>query len=97
LNTNQILIDRNIIKDGICSFCDCNVDFATVFDGEISLSKTIPLPGINLNTGEKIPPEREPFWEIRVITDGVEDFFEIFFCPFCGKKLPILGQEESYE
>ena len=53
---------------------------------EIEVVKMIPLPAIDLETGEMEDEADPPYWALRITGDG-EDFAEILFCPMCGRRL----------
>lgn len=72
-----------------CEYCTgyCKT-FPTHCDGEAYIAKLIPLPAIDLMTGEMEKTAAPPFFAIRIQSDDMgEDFVPIRFCPKCGREL----------
>ena len=72
-----------------CSFC--SEPFESMTGDVAELVQMIPLPPINLTTGEKGVAE-PPYYAIRVLwmADGddiEEEYIPIRYCPMCGRKL----------
>lgn len=82
-------------RDKGCEYCtgDCKT-FQTHCDGEAYITKLIPMPAIDLMTGETEDTADPPFFAIRIQSDEMsEDFVPIRFCPKCGREL----KEEDHE
>lgn len=76
-------------KNEGCEYCtgDCKT-FPTHCDGEAYIAKLIPLPAIDLMTGETEKTADPPFFAIGIQSDEMgEDFVPIRFCPKCGREL----------
>ena len=71
-----------------CKHCIDGKTIETDIDGEIEIVKIIPLPAIDLVTGEQERKAASPYWAMRLLLDGGEDFVRIHFCPLCGRRLP---------
>ena len=55
---------------------------------DIQIGEIIPMPAINLTTGEKEEKARPPFPALIIGSgDEGQDFLPIEFCPICGRKL----------
>lgn len=76
----------------LCDFCERH----KLIDDEygrykIGCVKLIPLPAINLTTGEKSDPKRNVEYSMFVYEsdddNGYVGSFPIKFCPYCGRKL----------
>lgn len=76
----------------LCDFCERH----KLIDDEyarykIGCMKLIPLPSINLTTGEKSDPKRNVEYSMFVYEsdddNGEVGSFPIKFCPYCGRKL----------
>lgn len=76
----------------LCDFCERH----KLIDDEyarykIGCMKLIPLPAINLTTGEKSDPKRNVEYSMFVYEsdddNGEVGSFPIKFCPYCGRKL----------
>lgn len=76
----------------LCDFCERH----KLIDDEygrykIGCVKLIPLPAINLTTGEKSDPKRNVEYSMFVYESdddtGEVGSFPIKFCPYCGRKL----------
>lgn len=76
----------------LCDFCERH----KLIDDEyarykIGCMKLIPLPAINLTTGEKSDPRRNVEYSMFVYEsdddNGEVGSFPIKFCPYCGRKL----------
>lgn len=83
----------DIELDG-CEYCIDGKTIETDFDGEIEIVKIVPLPAIELMTGEKESKVNPPYWAMRMLLDGGEDFVQIHCCPMCGRRLPQLPKGE---
>lgn len=72
-----------------CEYCTGDYKtFPTHCDGEAYITKLIPLPAIDLMTGEMEDTADPPFFTIRIQSDDMgEDFVPIRFCPKCGREL----------
>lgn len=72
-----------------CEYCTGEgKTFPTHCDGEAEITRLIPLPAINLLTGETAETADPPFFAIRIESDEMsEDFVPIRFCPKCGREL----------
>lgn len=88
-------IAGDLIADGVtlqelngCEYCNDGKTIETDIDGEIEIVKIIPLPAIDLVTGEQERKAASPYWAMRLLLDGGEDFVRIHFCPLCGRRLP---------
>lgn len=75
----------------LCDFCERR---RPIYDdyGRYSLEcvKLIPLPSINLTTGEKTEPKNKAEYAMFMYedeNDGEVGSFPIKFCPLCGRKL----------
>lgn len=70
-----------------CSFCREMKAIATHVDGKAEIVEMIPLPAIDLTTGET-HKAADPFFAIRIESyENGEDFVPIEFCPKCGRDL----------
>ena len=78
---------RKDLENG-CEHCANSKKIATDIDGDIEIVKMIPLPAIDLMTGETEEKTDPPYWAMRLMLDGGEDFAKIYFCPICGRELP---------
>lgn len=76
----------------LCDFCELH----KLIDDEYGrykngCMKLIPLPAINLTTGEKSDPKRNVEYSMFVYEsdddNGEVGSFPIKFCPYCGRKL----------
>lgn len=76
----------------LCDFCERH----KLIDDEyarykIGCMKLIPLPSINLTTGEKSDPKRNVEYSMFVYESDADNgevgSFPIKFCPYCGRKL----------
>lgn len=55
---------------------------------DIQISKIIPLPAINLTTGEADKSAPPPFHALTIGNEELgQDFLSVAFCPLCGRKL----------
>ena len=72
-----------------CEYCTGVVKtFPTHCDGEAEITRLVPLPAIDLTTGETAETADPPFFAIRIQSDDMgEDFVPIRFCPKCGREL----------
>lgn len=82
----------------LCDFCERH----KLIDDEyarykIGCMKLIPLPSINLTTGEKSDPKRNVEYSMFVYEsdddNGEVGSFPIKFCPYCGRKLEGDGEK----
>lgn len=72
-----------------CEYCTGDrKNFPTHCDGEAEIVRLIPLPAIDLMTGEMEETADPPFFAIRILSDEMgEDFVPIRLCPKCGREL----------
>lgn len=72
-----------------CDWCTgVAKNFPTHCDGMAEITRLIPLPAIDLTTGETADSSDPPFFAIRIQSDDMgEDFVPIRFCPKCGREL----------
>lgn len=72
-----------------CEYCTGDREaFPTHCDGEAEITQLVPLPAIDLTTGETAETADPPFFAIRIQSDDMgEDFVPIRFCPKCGREL----------
>ena len=81
----------------LCDFCERR---RPIYDdyGRYSLEcvKLIPLPSINLTTGEQTEPKNKAEYAMFMYedeNDGEVGSFPIKFCPLCGRKLAEEGKK----
>jgi len=71
-----------------CMFCVSGAPFDTLVDGKAEIARLVPMPAIDLTTGETEKTAGKPFFAIWMRSDDYgEDFVPIEFCPKCGRKL----------
>ncbi len=84
-----------------CEHCKYSRGVPDEYDeGVARVVKLIPLPGINLTTGETIPAKEDPDWALFIYDDPDEEedySFPIAFCPWCGRNLYDEGGEQNAE
>lgn len=76
----------------MCDFCrkEHRTKIHTEINGvSVCIVNIIPLPAINLTTGEREKNAREPFFQIRFYDEDmeIEDYLTITHCPMCGEKI----------
>lgn len=81
----------------LCDFCERHRPIEDDY-GRYSLEfkRLIPLPSINLTTGEKTEPERKIEYALFLYEDkddGEVGSFPIKYCPLCGRKLTGEGKK----
>lgn len=81
----------------LCDFCERRRPIDDDY-GRYSLEcvKLIPLPSINLTTGEKTEPKNKAEYAMFIYEyedDGEVGSFPIKFCPLCGRKLTGEGKK----
>ena len=73
-----------------CKYCvGCNTLKSDFADIEFEVGTVEPMTGINLTTGEKIPPAEPSYGTMLFETDSSygTDYLRIRCCPMCGKVL----------
>lgn len=82
-------LQEKLKRERGCKYCtDDRKTFPTHCDGEANIVLLIPLPAIDLNTGEIEDTADPPFFTIRIQSDEMgEDFVPIRCCPMCGRLL----------
>ena len=85
----EVAVREKMERDKGCEYCTgAAKTFPTHCDGEAEITKLIPLPAIDLMTGEMADSADPPFFAIRIQSDDMgEDFVPIRFCPKCGREL----------
>ena len=76
----------------MCDFCrkEHRTERHTEIEGiSASIVKIIPLPAINLTTGETEKKVKKPFSQIRFYDEDmeIEDYLTITHCPMCGERI----------
>lgn len=76
----------------LCDFCERKKLIDDEYGNyKIGCMKLIPLPAINLTTGEKYDPKRNVEYSMFVYEsdddNGEVGSFQVKFCPYCGRKL----------
>ena len=75
----------------LCDFCERRRPIEDDYGRySMELTSLIPLPSINLTTGEKTEPERKVEYALFLYEDkdgGEVGSFPIKYCPLCGRKL----------
>lgn len=74
-----------------CDFCNLQMPIYDEYGRyEMVCTKLIPLPAINLTTGEHEKTADDPYYALFIYEDGErgeKGSFPIKFCPWCGRKL----------
>lgn len=78
----------------LCDFCERGKPLEDDYgEHKLQLHRLIPLPAINLTTGEQEATARPPFYSMFLYDTEDEENggeitdFPIKFCPVCGRKL----------
>ena len=82
-----VLLREKAEREKGCEYCTgvCKT-FPTHCDGEAYITQLVPLPAIDLMTGEMEETADPPFFAIRIQSDDMgEDFVPIRCCPMCGR------------
>lgn len=75
-------------RDKGCEYCTEDRKIPTHCDGEANITLLVPLPAIDLMTGEMEKTAAPSFFTIRIENDEMsEDFVPIRCCPMCGREL----------
>ena len=82
------MIEAATEKQKTCPLCHGAYMETEACNFTVAISDIIPMPAINLTTGEKEENARPPFPALIIgNVDEGQDFLPIEFCPFCGRKL----------
>lgn len=80
-------VERVRRKEG-CGFCVSGEPFETHIYGKAEIVRLVPLPAIDLTTGETEQTAEKPFFAVLIRSDDFgEDYVPIEFCPNCGAKM----------
>lgn len=81
----------------LCDFCERHRPIDDDYGRySLELTRLIPLPSINLTTGEKTEPKNKTEYVMFIYEDeddGEVGSFPIKFCPMCGRKLTGEGKK----
>ena len=76
-------------QEKVCVYCTSHQSLETDGGGELEVVQIIPLPAINLTTGETEKNSAPPFYALlfQAFEGELEDFVSIRCCPMCGREL----------
>ena len=80
-----------------CDFCNRKMPISDEYgEYELQCVKLIPLPSINLTTGEQEEIAADPYYSLFLYEEcepGERASFPIKYCPLCGRKLEGDGEK----
>lgn len=78
-------------KTAKCDFCNMKMPILDEYDSyELVFTELIPVPAINLTTGEQEKTADDPYYAMLLYEEcepGERASFPIKYCPLCGRKL----------